>query len=80
MEPDSDPKQYIKTEGATFAAQARMQIIVSARLIVEAETVDQDHLKLVLQEFGELLGFTTSEFVEIYRMLEQFNPDSIKER
>lgn len=71
LEPSSNPVKYIQTEGVTFAIQARVQIILSARKIVLAEPVDEEHLKMVLKEFSLLLGFRANEFGQLYRMVSQ---------
>ena len=75
LAPTSDPKLYIQTEGATFALQARIQIIVSAKQIILSEAVDEEHVKITLKEFSELLGFRSSEFDQLYDMVNQLDLD-----
>lgn len=73
IDPSSDPKLFIQTEGATFAIQARVQIIVSAKQILDAEPSDEEHVRMVLSEFSELLGFRKAEVDQLFDMVNQIS-------
>lgn len=73
MQPGSDPSKFIQVEGATFAPEAKIQILVSAKEIIRCEPVDEEHVKIVLKQFTELMGMPTNDFESIYQLINELS-------
>lgn len=74
LQPDADPKMFIRLEGSTFSTEAKLQLLVAARKIIDADSPDEEHIKLVLKEFAELLGMPILNFEEVYRVVGELAP------
>jgi hypothetical protein len=73
LEPDSSPKNYILSEGATFAPDAKLQMMASAMDIIESEPVDNEHSRMVLAEFSQMLGFPEADFEQVLEVVAEIS-------
>jgi len=71
MEPDAVPQAYIESEGNTFSTEAKLQILASAKFIVLAESVDEEHVQLVIGQCSEMMGLPGEDFEQIYEVVSQ---------
>jgi hypothetical protein len=69
MKPDSIPENYIASEGNTFATEAKLQILASARNIILAEDVDNEHVQNLVGEFAMMLNLPEDDFEQIYEVV-----------
>jgi len=69
MQPNSTPENYISSEGNTFATEAKLQILASAKNIVLAEDVDEEHVSALISEFSVMLNLPRDDFDQIYEVV-----------
>lgn len=71
LQPGSDPEKYIRGEGNTFATEAKLQILASAKNIVTAEDVDPEHTKMVMEEFMVMLDLPREDYDQIIEVVDE---------
>lgn len=71
LQPGSSPDAYIRSEGATFATEAKLQILASAKNILTAESADEEHVRMIMTQFCDLLGLPKEDFEQIYEVVNE---------
>ena len=71
MQPGSSPATFIQSEGPTFSTEAKLQMLASAKRIVLAESVDEEHVRMIMSQFTEMIGLPPEDFEQIYEVVSE---------